>query len=205
MLPYLVLLRVGFTLPPVLPPVRCALTAPFHPYLVSSRTYTAHTARVRGGLFSVALSVGSRPPGVTWHPALWSPDFPPPRIETATARSTPAPHSVTCEHRVSRPRGRSRGQSRGRRRASLVSPAPAPPPDVRIGVRKSTGESDAGATHAPPLRCRVHAPADDHFCRPWHKKVSRTHRPMRTPTHGDTARCASGRSAALRLPPSASL
>ena len=31
-LPYLVLLRVGFTLPPVLPPARCALTAPFHPY-----------------------------------------------------------------------------------------------------------------------------------------------------------------------------
>jgi len=32
LLPYLVLLRVGFTLPPVLPPARCALTAPFHPY-----------------------------------------------------------------------------------------------------------------------------------------------------------------------------
>src|SRR5205814_7566037 len=31
-LPYLVLLRAGFCLPPVLPPARCALTAPFHPY-----------------------------------------------------------------------------------------------------------------------------------------------------------------------------
>ena len=30
-----------------------------------------------GGIFSAALSVGSRLPGVTWHPALWSPDFPP--------------------------------------------------------------------------------------------------------------------------------
>ncbi len=30
--PYLVLLRVGFTLPPSLLPERCALTAPFHPY-----------------------------------------------------------------------------------------------------------------------------------------------------------------------------
>ena len=67
-LPYLVLLRVGFTLPPVLPPARCALTAPFHPY-----------PRSAGGMFSVALSVGSRPPGVTWHPALRSPDFPPRR------------------------------------------------------------------------------------------------------------------------------
>jgi len=32
LLPYLVLLRMGFTLPPVLPLARCALTAPFHPY-----------------------------------------------------------------------------------------------------------------------------------------------------------------------------
>ena len=52
-LPYLVLLRVGFTLPPVLPPARCALTAPFHPYPASSRTHTAliaraHTALLRG-------------------------------------------------------------------------------------------------------------------------------------------------------------
>ena len=31
-LPYLALLRVGFTLPPRLPGARCALTAPFHPY-----------------------------------------------------------------------------------------------------------------------------------------------------------------------------
>ena len=43
-------------------------------------------------LFSVALSVGSRLPGVTWHFALWSPDFPPSlsaeQKETATVRST---------------------------------------------------------------------------------------------------------------------
>ena len=30
-----------------------------------------------GGIFSVALAVGLRLPGITWHPALWSPDFPP--------------------------------------------------------------------------------------------------------------------------------
>lgn len=29
-----------------------------------------------GGIFSVALSVGLRPPGITWHFARWSPDFP---------------------------------------------------------------------------------------------------------------------------------
>ena len=33
-------------------------------------------SRAIGGLLSVALSVGSRRPGVTWHRALWSPDFP---------------------------------------------------------------------------------------------------------------------------------
>src|SRR5437879_4980151 len=45
LLPYLVLLRVGFTLPAGSLRPRCAFTAPFHPYLV------------RGGIFSVALSV----------------------------------------------------------------------------------------------------------------------------------------------------
>ena len=60
----------------VLPRARCALTAPFHPYL---------TVCTEGGLFSVALSVDSRPPGVTWHPALWSPDFPPSNKSRATA------------------------------------------------------------------------------------------------------------------------
>ena len=40
--------------------------------LPASRTHT-----LTGGIFSVALSIDSRLPGVTWHPALWSPDFPP--------------------------------------------------------------------------------------------------------------------------------
>ena len=42
--PYLVLLRAGFCLPPVLPPARCALTAPFHPY-PSTRVRLAPDAR----------------------------------------------------------------------------------------------------------------------------------------------------------------
>ena len=37
--PYLVLLRVGFTLPPALLPERCALTAPFHPYHCMERAF----------------------------------------------------------------------------------------------------------------------------------------------------------------------
>lgn len=99
--PYLVLLRVGFTLPLMLPPARCALTAPFHPYRPS---------RARsGGIFSVALSVDSRPPGVTWHPARWSPDFPPfPRAERAAAWPTPWP---AWYQRVSSAVARSTGAS----------------------------------------------------------------------------------------------
>ena len=52
---YSVLLPVGFAMPSALPPTRCALTAPFHPCL---RT---------GGSFSVALSLGLRPPDVIRH------------------------------------------------------------------------------------------------------------------------------------------
>ena len=40
----------------------------------------------QGGIFSVALAVGSHPPGITWHPALWSPDFPPLIFLTRKAR-----------------------------------------------------------------------------------------------------------------------
>ena len=61
--PYLVLLRVGFTLPPSLLPERCALTAPFHPYrtgrpgLRPSGQLARAEARATGGMFSVALAV----------------------------------------------------------------------------------------------------------------------------------------------------
>jgi len=71
MKPYLVLLRVEFTLQLLLPITRCALTAPFQPYLF-------YVNIAIGGLLSAALVVGLRRPGVTWHPAHWSPDFPPP-------------------------------------------------------------------------------------------------------------------------------
>ena len=55
--PYLVLLPVGFTMPPLLPGARCALAAPFHPCCCQGRS----------GLLSVALSLGSPPPDVIRH------------------------------------------------------------------------------------------------------------------------------------------
>src|SRR6476620_12078215 len=62
---YLALLRLGVTVPRLLPGARWALTPPFHPY-----------PWIQGGLFSVALSVAFRRPGVTWRSTLWSSDFP---------------------------------------------------------------------------------------------------------------------------------
>ena len=38
-----------------------------------------------GGIFSVALSMGSHPPGVTWHPIRRSPDFP---LKTSIMKNT---------------------------------------------------------------------------------------------------------------------
>jgi hypothetical protein len=49
--------------------------------------------RAIGGLLSVALAVSSRCPGVTWHPALWSPDFP--RCACAR-RDCPADSAAHC-------------------------------------------------------------------------------------------------------------
>ena len=66
--PYSVLLPVGFALPPPLPETRCALTAPFHPY----PTYIPAGWR-RGGLLSVALSLGLPPPDVIRHRASMEP------------------------------------------------------------------------------------------------------------------------------------
>ncbi len=42
----------------------------------SYRTISPLPSEKLGGIFSVALSVGLRPPGITWHLARWSPDFP---------------------------------------------------------------------------------------------------------------------------------
>jgi hypothetical protein len=67
-LPYLALLQAGFAVPSTVTgdAVRSYRTLSPLPALAGF-----------GGLLSVALSVGSRPPGVTWRLALWSPDFPP--------------------------------------------------------------------------------------------------------------------------------
>ncbi|BEH97842.1 hypothetical protein KB20921_05720 [Edwardsiella ictaluri] len=89
--PYLALLRVEFTVP------RSVASRAVRSYRTLSPLPDPALQRAIGGLLSVALVVGLRPPGVTWHPALWSPDFPPlrpsPRKDddtAATVWSTPA-------------------------------------------------------------------------------------------------------------------
>ena len=76
---YLVLLPVGFSLPPPLPAARCALAAPFHPYRPPGVP-----GRV-GGVLSVALSLGSPPPGVTRHRTSVEPGLSSPRQERRAA------------------------------------------------------------------------------------------------------------------------
>ena len=83
--PYLALLRVEFTVP------RTVTSRAVRSYRTLSPL--PDPLRAIGGLLSVALVVGLRPPGVTWHPALWSPDFPPlclsPPKRTTTKRRLP--------------------------------------------------------------------------------------------------------------------
>ncbi len=87
---YLVLLRVGFTIaaPVTSRAVRSYRTFSPLPNQKGVRPLSTVLKKGRtpflGGFLSAALSVGSRPPGVTWHPALWSPDFPPPDYPKVT-------------------------------------------------------------------------------------------------------------------------
>ena len=69
---YLVLLRVEFTLPHTVASGAVRSYRTLSPLPVSLTDH-GHL----GGLLSAALVVGLRRPGVTWHPAHWSPDFPP--------------------------------------------------------------------------------------------------------------------------------
>ncbi len=84
------LLRVGFT-----KPARHRTAGALLPHLFTLTSRTAPSKKEskdcrRGGIFSVALSLGLPPVGVTHHPALWSPDFPPRSQIGATTQPTPA-------------------------------------------------------------------------------------------------------------------
>ena len=92
--PYSVLLPVGFAVPLPLPTARCALTAPFHPCLDGLPR--------AGGLFSVALSLGSPPAAVSRHRQSLEPGL------SSTARFWP--QSLPARQR---PSGQLAGRIRG--------------------------------------------------------------------------------------------
>ncbi len=104
--PYLVLLRVGFAMPRLLPGARCALTAPFHPCLTAEA----------GRRFAFCCTVpGVAPAGRYPAPLLpWSPDFPRPAGEPAD-RGHPAVWRALGK-RYDRLR-----QRKGQRRSTAIS------------------------------------------------------------------------------------
>jgi len=69
--PYLVLLRAGFALPALLPGLRWALTPPFHPFPWPFPAFAGWGRR--GGLLSVALSLGLRRAAVSRRPVFLEP------------------------------------------------------------------------------------------------------------------------------------
>ena len=82
--PYSVLLLAGLAMRPLLPRSRCALTAPFHPYLL----------RRTGGLLSVALSLGSPPVGVTHRHVVVEPGL----SSTPLRRPRPPSRLIRADH-----------------------------------------------------------------------------------------------------------
>ncbi len=89
--PCLALLRVGFTKPAESPRLLVRSYRTFSP-LPDPSAAAKHPRAAIGGVFSVALSLASRPVGVTDHPVLRSPDFPPAagHLAAATASGRPA-------------------------------------------------------------------------------------------------------------------
>ena len=61
----------------------------------SYRTFSAFLPQSGGVSFSVALSVGLPRPAVSWHLALWSPDFP--RMPKHTRPSDPLEYAILAD------------------------------------------------------------------------------------------------------------
>src|SRR5271166_519324 len=89
LLPYLVLLRMGFALPDGSLHPRCALTAPFHPCRKSSLRPNSRRYIFCGTFREIRFE--RTPPAVSRHAALWRPDFPPAKTVYPPSRRLPDP------------------------------------------------------------------------------------------------------------------
>ena len=98
--PYSVLLLVGFTMPPPSPGARCALTAPFHPYLPTPK-------RCKAVCFLWHFPWGRPRRPLTGTVSPWSPDFPRPRRAAAIQPSdAPLSHADYRAVKSASPRNR---------------------------------------------------------------------------------------------------
>ncbi len=142
--PYSVLLPVGFTLPPLLPEARWALTPPFHPY------HAKH-----GGLLSVALSLGSPPPDVIRHRISVEPGLSSPyRLSTLVKRGCPANWLGLHNHVPQRKPPKSDGKAQRNAGLKSVEKAPSaicPSRSNRAPSRPISSELLA-AVPLPPVR-----------------------------------------------------
>lgn len=122
---------MGFALPPALPKERCALTAPFHP--------CPQPEGLAGGLFSVALSLGSPPPAVSRHRS---------PVEPGLSSITTVLTGATAIARPSDGRNLTQRGRRVKRGAALFDNFPVPLATDRRGGR--TSPSFSGKLHHPP-------------------------------------------------------
>ena len=137
--PYVVLLPVGFAVPLPLPGARCALTAPFHPCRPRRSEIGGS-----GGLLSVALSLGSPPPGVTRH-----------RVSVEPGLSSPGRRRPRA---AIRPSGRARGRPRRGRRQHVSKlwhrrgQGRKPPARLAVGASVEAGRSEVALERGERLR-----------------------------------------------------
>ena len=129
-----------------------------------------------GGLLSAALSVGSRPPGVTWHLVLWSPDFPlagSPKLATGDCLADSL-HQPTLTDRIALPGwkfGRKTGHHPGSERLSASVELTAfaiQAAGHRAGLPEPGAAPDRGFPSCAALlaecrRCRRPSRHDDEF------------------------------------------
>ena len=113
--PYLVLLRVGFALPAALLRRRCALTAPFHPYLSLAARAVCFLWHFPSNRLQPAV------PDVIRHTALRSSDFP---LSCVLQQRPSGPAANICNYSAKRGRRRTAPTHRLRpgRNAIFVAP-----------------------------------------------------------------------------------